>query len=115
MKALSTSVFKARYGLSVADLNRLKSSGEVKIQQNGFVGDSLHHHKLAIFPDGFTMGPPKFLRQVDPPAIPRERPPIDYWGWCPRERARCMFQSDVCQGCGWNRSIIRRRIRRGQI
>lgn len=57
MKALAEIVFKGRFGISQAGLNQLVREGKVRLQQNGYLGDSTHHHKLVIFPDDFQLTP----------------------------------------------------------
>ena len=69
MKALSTSVFKKRFRLTQTQLNELVNLGRVQVQQNGYKGDSMHHYKLVVFPDDFTvpMRKPRSSKHTEPP------------------------------------------------
>jgi len=47
----SQNTFKSKFHLSQRELNTLAQKGVVEIQQSGFYGDSIHHHKIVVVKD----------------------------------------------------------------
>jgi hypothetical protein len=90
--ALSLSAFKKRFGLSQRQVNGLLREGEITIQQNGYKGDSLAHHKLILFPPGFQgSNQPKDVNEEFCEwfnGLPtRQRRILEYWLWGSSNRA----------------------------
>lgn len=54
-KSLSLAEFKKRFGFSIGQVRRLVEDGQVKLEQNGYVGDSPNHHKNVVYPVSFAI------------------------------------------------------------
>jgi len=50
-------------------LEDLRKEGRVEIQQNGYVGDSLHHHKLVVVRELSAVKTPSLARKVHPARV----------------------------------------------
>lgn len=100
MNALAFATFKRRYGVTQAQINNLAKAKRVEIQQNGYVGDSMHHHKLVVFKDKdavFQSVLPKVRDQFEQST---KEPPKTMF--CRRCRIHVSSLGTHCPICNWD-------------
>jgi hypothetical protein len=96
VKVLGLNAFKKKFDLSQAQVNALVKKKTIFLQQNGYLGDSLHHRKLVVYPTSFRL-PSREWRGVEedvPKRVSRGR-----WEWCIHCRGYQTFYDDWCVNC----------------